>query len=87
MLTFEHIHLMIAGRLRLREHGAKIPVQTGLLPIDFPSATLVLTEGSTQKTREPARALGARGRACRGRLDPLVITHSPRCAGSSGIRR
>lgn len=49
MLTFEHIHLMIAGRLRLREHGAKIPVQTGLLPIDFPSATLVLTEASTQK--------------------------------------
>lgn len=69
------VHLMIAGRLRLREHGAKIPGKVGLLAIDFPSATVVLTEASTQKRaslhvlsgREAVRVMDPGG------LEPLAI--------------
>jgi len=43
------IHLMIAGRFRWRERGAKIPGKVGLAAIDFPSGTLVLTEAATKK--------------------------------------
>ncbi|MBL9111050.1 MAG: formamidopyrimidine-DNA glycosylase [Myxococcales bacterium] len=80
VLAFEEdlflvLHLMIAGRLRLREHGAKVPGKIGLLAVDFPSATLVLTEASTQKRaslhvlsgREAVRAMDPGG------LEPLVI--------------
>jgi formamidopyrimidine-DNA glycosylase len=42
-------HLMIAGRFRWRERGAKAPAKRGLATIDFSSGTLVLTEASTQK--------------------------------------
>jgi formamidopyrimidine-DNA glycosylase len=37
------IHLMIAGRLKWLERGAKIPGKVGLAALDFPSGTLVLT--------------------------------------------
>src|SRR5438477_5918380 len=38
------IHLMIAGRFKWLEKGAKIPGKVGLAALDFPSGTLVLTE-------------------------------------------
>jgi formamidopyrimidine-DNA glycosylase len=43
------IHLMIAGRLRWRDAGAKIPGKIGLAAFDFANGTLLLTEASTQK--------------------------------------
>jgi formamidopyrimidine-DNA glycosylase len=43
------VHLMIAGRLRWRPPGAKIPGKVGLAAFDFPSGTLVLTEASTTR--------------------------------------
>jgi formamidopyrimidine-DNA glycosylase len=43
------LHLMIAGRLRWRDRGAKIPGKIGLAAFDFPSGTLLLTEASTRK--------------------------------------
>jgi formamidopyrimidine-DNA glycosylase len=43
------IHLMIAGRLRWRERGAKIPGKLGLAAFDFTTGTLLLTEASTKK--------------------------------------
>jgi len=43
------IHLMIAGRFRWLERGAKIPGKVGLAAIDFPSGTLALTEVATKK--------------------------------------
>ena len=43
------LHLMIAGRLRWRDRGAKIPGKVGLAAFDFPSGTLVLTEASPKK--------------------------------------
>ena len=43
------IHLMIAGRLRWREPGAKIPGRIGHGAFDFTTGTLLLTEAGTRK--------------------------------------
>jgi formamidopyrimidine-DNA glycosylase len=43
------LHLMIAGRLRWRDRGAKVPGKIGLAAFDFSSGTLLLTEASTRK--------------------------------------
>jgi formamidopyrimidine-DNA glycosylase len=40
---------MIAGRLRWRAPGAKIPGKVGHAALDFPRGTLILTEASTRK--------------------------------------
>jgi formamidopyrimidine-DNA glycosylase len=44
------MHLMIAGRLKWRKKGAKIPRRLGLAAFDFEHATILYTEAST-KTR------------------------------------
>ena len=41
---FVVIHLMIAGRLRWREHGAAVPRGRGLAALDFAAGTVLLTE-------------------------------------------
>jgi formamidopyrimidine-DNA glycosylase len=43
------LHLMIAGRLRLRDKGAAISKKVGLAAFDFPASTLLLTEASSKK--------------------------------------
>jgi formamidopyrimidine-DNA glycosylase len=43
------LHLMIAGRLHWKPHGAKLPGKIGLAAFDFPNGTLVLTEAGTKK--------------------------------------
>jgi formamidopyrimidine-DNA glycosylase len=43
------LHLMIAGRLRWKPRGAKVPGKVGLAAFDFPNGTLVLTEASSKK--------------------------------------
>ncbi len=43
------IHLMIAGRFRWKEPGAKLPGKLGLAAFDFPTGTLLLTEAGTRK--------------------------------------
>jgi formamidopyrimidine-DNA glycosylase len=70
------IHLMIAGRFRWRERGAKIPGKLGLAAFDFSTGTLLLTEASTKKRAsihlvrgmEPLRAMDPGG------IDPLRAT-------------
>jgi formamidopyrimidine-DNA glycosylase len=42
-------HLMIAGRLRWGDRGAKPPGKLGLAAIDFPYGTLLFTEAATKK--------------------------------------
>ena len=42
------LHLMIAGRLRWREPGSRIPGKVGLLAMDFDNGTLILTEAGTK---------------------------------------
>ncbi len=43
------LHLMIAGRLRWREAGAKIPGKLGLASFDFDSGSLILTEAGSKR--------------------------------------
>ena len=46
---FAVVHLMIAGRLRWLEPGAKIPGKVGLAAFDFAHGTLLFTEAGTKK--------------------------------------
>jgi formamidopyrimidine-DNA glycosylase len=46
---FMVLHLMIAGRLRWKAPGVKIPRKLGLAAFDFPSGSLLLTEAGTKK--------------------------------------
>jgi formamidopyrimidine-DNA glycosylase len=46
---FAVLHLMIAGRLREKPASAPIPGKVGLLALDFPEHTLLLTEASPKK--------------------------------------
>ena len=46
---FVVLHLMIAGRLRWREHGAAIPGKVGLAAFDFPTGTAILTEQGAKR--------------------------------------
>ena len=43
------IHLMISGRFRWADTGAKLPGRIGLAAFDFTSGTLLLTEGSSHQ--------------------------------------
>jgi formamidopyrimidine-DNA glycosylase len=43
------LHLMVAGRLRWSEPGAKVPGKIGLAAFDFSTGTLLLTEASSKK--------------------------------------
>ena len=43
------IHLMIAGRLRWKKRGEKVPGKVGLAAFDFPDGTLIFTEASPKK--------------------------------------
>ncbi|MDE0123973.1 MAG: formamidopyrimidine-DNA glycosylase [Bryobacterales bacterium] len=54
------LHLMIAGRLRWRPCGAKIPRRLGLAAFDFPNGTLVMTEAGSKKRASLHVARGER---------------------------
>ena len=43
------LHLMIAGRLRWRDRGTRIPQKLGLAAFDFSSGTLLMTEAGSIK--------------------------------------
>ena len=43
------IHLMIAGRLRWKARGERLPAKVGLAALDFPDGTVVFTEASPKK--------------------------------------
>jgi formamidopyrimidine-DNA glycosylase len=43
------LHLMIAGRLRWREPGAKVPGRSGLAAFDFPTGSLILSEAGSKR--------------------------------------
>jgi len=61
------VHLMIAGRFKWKEKGAKIPGKIGLAAFDFPEGTLLLTEASSKKR---ASLYLAAGEAALEALDP-----------------
>ena len=64
---FVIVHLMIAGRLRWREPGAKLPGKLGLAAFDFDSGTVLLTETGSKKR---AAIHLARGEAALQEHDP-----------------
>jgi formamidopyrimidine-DNA glycosylase len=43
------IHLMIAGRFKFQDRGAKIPAKVGLAAFDFESGSLILTEAGSKR--------------------------------------
>ncbi len=55
------LHLMVAGRLRLRPKGVGVPKKRGLAAFDFPDASLLLTEASTKKRASLYVVEGAEG--------------------------
>ncbi len=61
------LHLMVAGRLKLRPRGATVPKRLGLCAWDFPHQTLLLTEASKKKRASLHVVRGERGLAD---LDP-----------------
>ena len=67
------IHLMVAGRLRWKKSGAKIPGKLGLAAFDFESGTLLLTEAGSRKRASLHVAAGeeALGAHDRGGLEVL----------------
>ena len=80
------IHLMIAGRLRWRDRGAKLARKLGLAAFDFTSGTLLLTEASTKKRASLHLVRGAEGLAG---LDPggLEVLDSDVAAFGEALRR
>lgn len=74
---FAVIHLMIAGRLRWREPGAKVPGQVGLAAFDFAGGTVIFTEASKKKRASLHLVAGREnlGAFDRGGLD--VMSASP----------
>ena len=64
---FVVVHLMIAGRLRWREHGTAIPAKLGLAAFDFAEGTLLFTEAGSRKQ---ASLHVVRGRAAVRGMDP-----------------
>ena len=67
------LHLMIAGRLRWKEPGARIPGKVGLLAIDFAHGTLLLTEAGTKRQASLHVVQGAEalGQHDPGGINPL----------------
>jgi formamidopyrimidine-DNA glycosylase len=61
------IHLMIAGRLRWREPGAKLMAKIGLAAFRFAAGTLLLTEAGSKKR---ASLHVVQGRQALNALDP-----------------
>jgi formamidopyrimidine-DNA glycosylase len=70
------IHLMIAGRLRWKKKGEKVPGKVGLAAFDFPDGTLIFTEASGKKRASIHCVAGEAGLAefDRGGLDVMTAT-------------
>ena len=67
------IHLMIAGRLRWREKGTRIPARVGHAALDLDGGTLLLTEASPHKraSLHLVRGEAALEQFARGGVEPL----------------
>ncbi len=70
------IHLMIAGRLRWKKRGEKVPGKVGLAAFDFPNGTLIFTEASPKKRASLHLVAGRAGLAefDRGGLDVFAAS-------------
>jgi len=73
---FVVIHLMVAGRLRWRDHGAAIPKKRGLAAFDFEPGTVLFTEEGTKKRASIHIVRGEDGLAehDRGGIEPFEMS-------------
>ena len=73
---FVVIHLMVAGRLRWRDHGIAVPKKRGLAAFDFPSGTVLFTEEGTKKRASIHIVRGVDGLTDhdRGGIEPFEMT-------------
>ncbi len=73
---FAVLHLMIAGRLRWCERGARIPKRLGQAAFDSAAGTLLLTEAGSKRRASLHLVRGRDGLAGhdRGGLEPLEAT-------------
>lgn len=71
---FAVLHLMIAGRLRWKEKGAKIPGKIGLAALDFSRGALLVTEAGSKRraSLHLVRGEDALARLDRGGIEPLA---------------
>lgn len=69
------IHLMIAGRFRWLDKGAKIPARLGLAAFDFENGSLILTEAGTQRRASITIVKGSEALEAihRGGVEPLEV--------------
>ncbi len=67
------IHLMIAGRFKWLDAGAKIPGKLGLAALDFASGTLLLTEAASKK-RASIHLARSLDEFRRGGVEPLEVS-------------
>jgi formamidopyrimidine-DNA glycosylase len=76
--TFLVIHLMVAGRFRLAPKGAPIPKKLGLASLEFPSASVILTEAGTKRRASIHYVTGPDALAPfdRGGIEPLTASLS-----------
>ncbi len=72
------LHLMIAGRLRWREPGAKLPGKITLATFHFPTGVLAFTEAGSTRRASLHLVAGSAALAAfdRGGLEPLEATLS-----------
>ena len=72
------IHLMIAGRLRWKKPGERVPNKVGLAAFDFPNGTLMFTEASPKKRASIHIVAGRAALADfdRGGLDVFTATQA-----------
>ena len=80
------LHLMIAGRLRWSDAGAKLPGKLGLAAFDFENGSLIVTEASKKK-RASLHLVRGEGRLSEhdpGGIDPLSCDPS---AFAEALRR
>ncbi len=77
------LHLMIAGRLRWKPPGTKLPRRSGLAAFDFADGTLVLTEAGSKRRASLYLVEGESGlggarsrwaRSARGRPRPVPVS-------------
>jgi formamidopyrimidine-DNA glycosylase len=71
------LHLMIAGRLRWRDAGAKLPGRLGLAAFDFPTGTLLLTEAGSKRRASLHLVKGEEGLRAFDRGGLEVLEASP----------
>jgi formamidopyrimidine-DNA glycosylase len=84
--VFLVFHLMIAGRFRWKDPGARIPGKVGLLALDFDHGTLILTEAGSKRQ---ASLHVVQGRDALARHDPggLEVLDSDLAGFAAALRR